>query len=109
MKPLVIVGPSGVGKMTLIKQIIEKYGVLFELKKSHTSRGRREHEKMENDHIFVKPEEFQKMIAEKAFIECRLKGGDWHGTSFAELERIKKANKVPIIEVDYEGAVELNK
>lgn len=70
-KPLIIVGPSGVGKMTLINQIIEVYGVLFERKKSVTSRPKREIEKQEQNYIFVSPEEFKKMIAENAFIECR--------------------------------------
>ena len=55
------------------------------------------------------PEEFKKMQANNEFIECRTKGGDWHGTSHAELKRIADEGKIPIIEVDYEGAVELNK
>ena len=44
-----------------------------------------------------------------AFIECREKQGTWHGTSYAELERITQDGKIPIIEVDYEGAIEINK
>jgi guanylate kinase len=48
------------------------------------------------------------MAAAEAFIECREKGGVWHGTSYAELERIKALGKIPIIEVDYEGARKIN-
>ena len=50
------------------------------------------------------------MAADKAFIECREKSpGNWYGTTYAELERIKSSNKIPIIEVDVEGAIEINK
>ena len=108
-KPLVIVGPSGVGKLTLINFILAEYGMLFELKRSTTTRAKRSIEKAEYKHIFVTEEEFKKMQAAGAFIESRCKDGVWHGTSKAEIERIVKAGKIPIIEVDFEGAVELNK
>ena len=41
-KPLILVGPSGVGKMTLIDNILTQYGDLFERKKSYTTRPKRE-------------------------------------------------------------------
>jgi len=44
-KPLILVGPSGVGKFTLIKEAIKKYGDLFELKRSITTRPIRDFEK----------------------------------------------------------------
>lgn len=108
-KPLVIVGPSGVGKLTLIEQILAEYGTLFELKRSTTTRAKRAIEKAVHKHIFVSEDEFKSMQAAGAFIECRQKDGAWHGTARAEIERIVKAGKIPIIEVDFEGAVELNK
>ena len=40
-KPLVLCGPSAVGKKTLIKAILEKYGDLFELKRSYTTRPKK--------------------------------------------------------------------
>jgi len=103
------VGPSGVGKMVLINAILENYGTLFERKRSVTTRAKRQIEKADHNFIFVTEDKFKEMNAAKAFIESRQKSGDWHGTSYAELDRIKKAGKIPIIEVDYEGAVELNK
>ena len=39
--------------MTLVKEVIKKYGVLFEKKKSHTSRAKRVPEKAEGEHIVV--------------------------------------------------------
>ena len=108
-KPLVIVGPSGVGKLTLIDFVLAEYGTLFDIKRSHTTRSKRQIEKAINKHIFVTEEEFKKMQANNEFEESRFKDGAWHGTSKAEIKRIQAAGKIPIIEVDFEGAVELNK
>lgn len=57
-KPLILVGPSGVGKFTLVQESIRKYGNLFELKKSTTTRKRQANEKGSNNFQFVTPEEF---------------------------------------------------
>jgi guanylate kinase len=45
-KPLILVGPSGVGKRTLLNEVLKKYGDLFEKKKSITTRKPREGESM---------------------------------------------------------------
>lgn len=50
------------------------------------------------------------MALQKEFIEYREKSeGCWYGTSHSELARIKNSGKIPIIEVDVEGAIEINK
>ena len=50
------------------------------------------------------------MVAEEKFIEHREKSeGCWYGTAIEELERIKGNGKIPIIEVDVEGAIEINR
>ena len=49
-------------------------------------------------------------MSQKEFIEYReLTPGCWYGTSIQELERIKQSGKIPIIEVDVEGAIEINR
>lgn len=107
-KPLILVGPSGVGKHTLVTQALEKYG-FFERKKSVTTRPRRTIEKGEENFTFVSKEEFQKMVDNGDFIEHQEKlHGHLYGTTSAELKRIKDAGKIPIIEVDVKGAIELN-
>ena len=107
-----MVGPSGVGKMTLIDFILEQYGDLFERKKSYTTRAKRGGtlEKAEQNFHFIEDEEFQKMIADGAFIEHQSRNaGAKYGTAYGELERIKGNGKIPIIEVDVEGAIEINR
>ena len=50
------------------------------------------------------------MVQSNAFIEARERSdGCWYGTSSAELERIRSNGKFPIIEVDTEGAIEINR
>ena len=57
-KPLIVVGPSGVGKGTLINEILKKYGGLFEKKISYTTRPRKSFEKSDNSYHFITKEEF---------------------------------------------------
>ena len=98
--------------MTLIDFILEQYGDLFERKKSYTTRAKRGGtlEKAEQNFHFIEDEEFQKMIADGAFIEHQSRNaGAKYGTAYGELERIKGNGKIPIIEVDVEGAIEINR
>jgi len=107
-KPLIIVGPSGVGKNTLIKPILDKYGALFEKKKSYTTREMRPSESKPKQHYFVNNEEFERMAKNKEFIEQHQRLAGMYATSRKELERIKSLGKIPIIEVDVYGAIEIN-
>lgn len=68
-KPLILVGPSGVGKFTLIKEALKKYGNLFELKRSITTRPIRDFEKGKENFQFTTKEEFKKMIDSGLLIE----------------------------------------
>lgn len=89
-KPLIIVGPSGVGKNTLIKPILDKYGALFEKKKSYTTRERRpgESELKQQQFYFVNKDEFERMGKNKEFIEQHQRLAGMYATSRKELERI---------------------
>mmetsp|Transcript_37520 Transcript_37520/g.49332 ORF Transcript_37520/g.49332 Transcript_37520/m.49332 type:complete len:250 (+) Transcript_37520:45-794(+) len=110
-KPLILVGPSGVGKRTLIDLVLQEYGDIFDRKKSYTTRQIREgNEKAQGNYYFIGQEAFQHKVAQKDFIEHReLSDGCWYGTSITELDRIKASGKIPIIEVDVEGAIEINR
>lgn len=60
-KPLIVVGPSGVGKNTLRSKILEKYGGLFEPKVSYTTRPGKAIEKRKENYYFITKEEFMKV------------------------------------------------
>ena len=108
-KPFIIVGPSGVGKNTLVQAVLKKFEGIFEKKRSHTTRPAKKHVKQGENYILVSPEEFSKKVASKDFIEYREINGHMYGTCRGELDRIHKSGKIPIIEVDTNGAIEINK
>lgn len=60
-KPLIVVGPSGVGKTTLVNTILSKYGSLFEKKVSYTTRPKKVYEKSEGSYHFITKEEFMRV------------------------------------------------
>jgi guanylate kinase len=64
-----LVGPSGVGKKTLVREALKKYGSLFESKKSITTREKRDGDNENSAIEFVTKEVFQKMVDENQFIE----------------------------------------
>ena len=66
-KVIVIVGPSGVGKGTLITQIREEFPTKFAFKISHTTRNKREGEIDGKHYYFVSKEEFENVIPRKYF------------------------------------------
>ena len=59
-KPIIIVGPSGVGKNTLVQAVLKKYDGVFERKISHTSRSKKPIEKS-NNYYMISREEFEKV------------------------------------------------
>lgn len=63
-----MVGPSGVGKETLRKSILQKYGGLFEGKISYTTRQPKQFEKNKEAYYFISKEEFMKVGSPYLFI-----------------------------------------
>jgi guanylate kinase len=102
-KPFIVCGPFGVGKKSLRKKVLTKYGDLFDYCISHTSRKVKPGENEDTLH-YVTREQFEKMQKEGKFLETAESWGDYYGTSKAEIERIRNEGKIPYIEVDFRGA-----
>ena len=66
-----MVGPSGVGKETLRKAILNKYGELFEGKISYTTRNPKQFEKNKGNYHFISKEEFMRVSINNRIILCR--------------------------------------
>ena len=98
-----ISGPSGVGKGTLVKRILNENDNLA-LSISCTSRRPRRGEENGREYYFVSREEFQKRISENDFLEYDEHFGNYYGTpkSFV-LEQLK--DKSVILEIDVVGAL----
>ena len=60
-KPLIVVGPSGVGKSTLVVEVLKKYGSLFEQKVSFTTRPKKVYEKSKGSYHFISKEDFMRV------------------------------------------------
>lgn len=60
-KPLIVVGPSGVGKTTLINEVLKTYGGVLERKISYTTRPKKATEKGASQYYFITKEEFMRV------------------------------------------------
>ena len=98
---LIITGPSGVGKNTIINALSEKLDFKFSV--SHTTRPKRKSEANGKDYHFVTEEEFQLMINNNELIEFEEYGGFTYGTSRKELEQ----DGLIILDLEVNGATKL--
>jgi len=62
-----------------------------------------------NNYVYINDEQFDKKVADNDFVEWREINGFKYGTCKKEMQRINTAGRIPIIEVDTQGAIELNK
>jgi THO complex subunit 1 len=100
-RPIVISGPSGVGKGTLITMLMDKYPTIFGKKASHTTRAPREGEVDGSHYNFIDTETYAMMRDEDQFLEFNKFNGHDYGTSRKVVEGIIAAGKVPVMEMDY--------
>ena len=99
MKILVIVGPSGVGKDTLMNKILDKYKGKFKKAVSYTSRKKRPGEREGYNYHYVTKEEFLKLIEENKMVEYYIYSGNYYGLPKKELEDRSKENKILYINI----------
>src|ERR1700688_2962735 len=100
---IVISGPSGVGKDTLIKRLLEldrnlRYSV------SCTTRAPRPGERDGVDYSFVSRERFQQLIDEGAFLEHATYNGNLYGTLIEGVERERDAGHDVVLKIEVQGA-----
>jgi guanylate kinase len=100
---IVITGPSGVGKGTLIRSLLERHPDL-ELSVSATTRPPRPGERDGVDYHFLSPEEFERRVAAGEFVEHASYAGHRYGTLRAELERRAAAGRAVVLEIEVQGA-----
>ena len=104
----VVAAPSGAGKSSLVKALMElDSGVQPSV--SHTTRAPRGQEKHGREYFFVSQPEFDAMVAADAFIEWAHVHGQRYGTSKKAIEeRIAQGADV-ILEIDFQGAIQIRK
>jgi guanylate kinase len=105
-KVFVITGPSGVGKGTLIKELLARCPNL-ELSISATTRQPRTGEEDGVDYHFLSPEEFERRAEEKDFLEFATYSGNRYGTLRSEVERRIEAGHSVVLEIEVQGATQV--
>jgi guanylate kinase len=109
-KAIIFSAPSGSGKTTIVRHLLNKFPELgFSISAStRDKRGRTEqHGK---DYYFLSPEEFKKKIDEDAFIEWEeVYEGNFYGTLKEEIQRLWNEGKHVIFDVDVKGGLNLKK
>ena len=99
----VVSAPSGAGKTSLLKQLIDELGAV-QTAISHTTRQKRDTEVDGVDYHFVDIDQFQSLVDNDAFYEHATVFGNSYGTSKASIaEQIEKGIDV-ILEIDWQGA-----
>jgi guanylate kinase len=99
----VITGPSGVGKGTLIRGLMERLEQL-ELSVSATTRAPRPGERDGVDYHFLTREEFDRRVADGDFVEHADYAGRSYGTLRSELEARVRAGTPVVLEIEVQGA-----
>ena len=104
----VVAAPSGAGKSSLVKALLELDSHV-QPSVSHTTRAPRGQEKHGREYFFVSPAEFDAMVAADAFVEWAHVHSHRYGTSKRAIEeRIAQGADV-ILEIDFQGALQIKK
>jgi guanylate kinase len=104
----VVAAPSGAGKSSLVKALME-LDARVQPSVSHTTRPPRGQERHGREYFFVSPQEFDAMVLADAFVEWAFVHGQRYGTSKKAIEeRIAQGADV-ILEIDFQGALQIKR
>jgi guanylate kinase len=99
----VIAAPSGAGKTSLVKAVLDRDPSL-RVSISHTTRKQRPTEVPGRDYNFVTVEEFQRLREAGEFLEYAQVFDNFYGTGRAQVEALRNAGHDVILEIDWQGA-----
>ena len=103
-KPLVVVGPSGAGKGTLISRLTARYPGKFSFSVSYTTRAARPGEVHGTHYYFVDHDTFKGKIERDEFIEYCQVHTNFYGTEKAQIREFSLAKTIPLLDIDIQGA-----
>ena len=107
-KLFVVSAPSGGGKTTIVKAVLQRHPD-FEFSVSATTRTRRANEENGKDYFFLQPEEFERLIRENALVEHEQIYGNFYGTLKSEVDSALGSGRCMVFDVDVKGALSIKK
>ncbi|KAI0201265.1 guanylate kinase [Astrocystis sublimbata] len=105
--PVVISGPSGVGKGTLIQKLIDAHPGVFATTVSHTTRAPRPGEVDGLSYHFVSVREFELLISQDAFVEHTTFSGHYYGTSKHTIAEQTAKGLVVLLDIEMQGVKQI--
>ncbi|KDR65746.1 hypothetical protein GALMADRAFT_81603 [Galerina marginata CBS 339.88] len=103
LRPLVLSGPSGVGKSTLLQRLFAEFPHKFGFSVSHTTRQPRPGEVDGIQYHFTTFENFKELIEQGAFVEHAEFSGNLYGTSFETVRRVQQQGRRCILDIEAQG------
>ena len=97
-----ISGPSGVGKSTIIMELLDSYPEML-LSVSYTTRHPRPSEINGREYFFIQKQEFEKMVSGGDFLEWAQVHNDYYGTSIRWVDEMEKQGRSIIFDIDVQG------
>ena len=94
VRPLVFVGPSGVGKGRLISALLMDYSKFFKKVVTHTTRNPRPDELYRQSYHFISNHSFHELVQNASFIEWAKVHNNYYGTSLEAFKQVQKEGKI---------------
>jgi guanylate kinase len=109
-KIIIITAPSGAGKTSITRHLLNKYSTRLEFSISAATRKPRGDERNGVDYYFISLEDFTNKIQHEQFIEWEMVyEGKYYGTLKEELHRIWNSGKIPVLDIDVKGAIHIQR
>jgi guanylate kinase len=107
-KLFVIAAPSGAGKTSLVRALMQRRPALrFSI--SYTTRKQRPNERHEHDYFFVDKPEFERMVDAGDFLEHARVFDNYYGTSRQQVEQLLDESQDVLLEIDWQGAQQIRR
>ncbi len=105
-KLFVVAAPSGTGKTSLVRALMQRRPELrFSI--SYTTRSKRDNEREGYDYHFLDKPEFDRMIQANEFLEYASVYGNAYGTARRQVEQVLAAGDNMLLEIDWQGAQQI--